>query len=130
MLLARCVQKLMLLIYCGATAAPARFDIDVAIFTQLHPCIYKFTNVSFPIVTRPPLYLFVYFLAADRLGCASCSSKQKVSRMNLRPLIAWRLTRCTNRDGDTALHAACKNGDALTLELLVKAGCDVQHVNK
>jgi ankyrin repeat protein len=50
--------------------------------------------------------------------------------MNLRPFIAWRLTRCTNRDGDTALHAACKNGDALALELLVKAGCDVKHVNK
>jgi hypothetical protein len=121
--LARCVQTLMLLIYCGATAAPARFD------TQLHPCIYEFTNVPFPIVTRLLLF-FIYFLAADRLGGAACSSKQKVTRMNLRPLIAWRLTRCTNRDGDTALHAACKNGDALSLELLVKAGCGVQHVNK
>ena len=99
--LARCVQTLMLLIYCGATAAPARFD------TQLHPCIYEFTNVPFPIVTRLLLF-FIYFLAADRLGGAACSSKQKVTRMNLRPLNEPKAIHCNE---PKAIH--CVAFDAL-----------------
>ena len=34
------------------------------------------------------------------------------------------------RSGDSALHAAAKNGDWLSAEALVKAGADVNIVNE